>query len=435
MASSSTDEESLGFLSVTAIGIGGMVGGGIFAVLGLAVKLGHGGTPIAFALAGLVALITSYSYARLSVTFPSEGGTVEFLIKGFGSGVLTGGLNVLLWISYIIMLALYSYAFGGYAASFFPQATQPIWRHVFISAIMIGFTVLNSLGAKFVGEAEEAIVGIKLTILLGFIGVGAVNVDMTRLEPASWTSLPTLLAGGMIIFLGYEGFELMANAAEDTRDAKNTLPKAFFSAVGFVILLYIAISLVTVGNLPVSKIVSAKDYALAAAAEPVMGQLGFVIIAIAALLSTSSAINATLYSTARVSYTIAKKGELPQTLEKKIWNKHLEGLFITAGLGLLVANFLDISSISIMGSTGFLLIFAAVNAANARLAGRTGSRRWISILGSLVCIFAFATLVWHGESQLSDILILIGMIGGAFLIEVVYRAFTGREIRSKNGDN
>lgn len=430
--SSSSEEGSLSFLSVTAIGIGGMVGGGIFAVLGLAVKLGRGGTPLAFLIAGLVALITSYSYARMSVTYPSEGGTVEFLVKGFGEGMFSGGLNVLLWISYVIMLALYSYAFGGYAASFFPESVQPVMRHVFISGVMILFTVLNSMGSKLVGQAEELIVGIKLTILIGFVGVGALNLDLSRVAPGNWTSIPSLLAGGMIIFLGYEGFELMANSAEDVRNPEETLPKAFFSAVGFTVILYIAISFMTVGNLPVSEIVSAKDYALAAAAEPVLGQVGFVIIAIAALLSTSSAINATLYSTSRVSYIIAKDGELPKTLEKKIWNQPLEGLFLTAGLGLLVANLLDISSISVMGSAGFLLIFTAVNAANFQLHEETDSKRWLAAAGTIVCAIAFAALVWHGASQLWDIYVLIGMIGGSFLIEAVYRGFTGRSLKASN---
>lgn len=430
--SSSGGEGSLSFLSVTAMGIGGMVGGGIFAVLGLAVKLGRGGTPIAFAIAGMIALITSYSYARLSVTFPSEGGTVEFLVKGFGEGIFTGGLNVLLWISYVIMLALYSYAFGGYAASFFPESAQPVLRHVFISAVMILFTVLNSLGSKLVGEAEEYIVGVKLTILIGFVGVGALNLDFARLAPGNWTSIPSLLAGGMIIFLGYEGFELMANAAQDVRDADRNLPRAFFTAVGFTVVLYIAISFTTVANLPVSKIVNAKDYALAAAAEPVLGQVGFVIIAIAALLSTSSAINATLYSTSRVSYIIAKDGELPKMLEDKIWDQPLEGLFLTAGLGLLVANTLDISSISVMGSAGFLLIFVFVNVANFKLSDKTDSNRWLPAIGAVVCSLAFAALVWHGASELWDIFVLIGMIGGSFLIEAVYRGFTGRGIKSSS---
>ena len=113
------NKKTIGFWSAFSIGIGGMIGGGIFAVLGLSVTLSHGGTPIAFAIAGLIALVTSYSYSKLSVTFPSSGGTVEFLNQGIGTGVLTGGLNILLWISYVVMLSLYSHAFGSYGATFF----------------------------------------------------------------------------------------------------------------------------------------------------------------------------------------------------------------------------------------------------------------------------------------------------------------------------
>lgn len=100
------------FWEVVALGVGGMVGGGIFAVLGLAVQLAHGGTPVAFAVAGGVALVTAYSYARLSVTFPSQGGTVTFIDRAIGVDLLAGSLNMLLWFSYIVMLALYSSALG-----------------------------------------------------------------------------------------------------------------------------------------------------------------------------------------------------------------------------------------------------------------------------------------------------------------------------------
>jgi amino acid transporter len=110
--------EKIGYWSVVSIGIGGMVGGGIFAVLGLAVLLAHGGTPIAFLIAGIVSLVTSYSYAKLSVRFPSEGGTVVFLDRAFGVDLFTGSMNSLLWLSYVVMLALYAYAFGSYGATF-----------------------------------------------------------------------------------------------------------------------------------------------------------------------------------------------------------------------------------------------------------------------------------------------------------------------------
>lgn len=421
---------ALGYWSVLSIGIGGMVGGGIFAVLGLAVQLAHGGTPIAFALAGIITLVTAYSYVKLSVRYPSQGGTVEFLNQAFGAGLLTGGLNVLLWLSYIVMLSLYAYAFGSYGASFFPEAAQLVWKHIFISGAIVLFTGLNILGAKKVGESETYIVLLKITILLVFLGAGLWTMNLQRLEPAAWSAPVQLIAGGMIIFVAYEGFELIANTAENVKNPRKTLPLAYYSAVGFVILLYVLVSLVTVGNLPVSDIVSARDYALAEAARPFLGSIGFAMIAVAALLSTGSAINATLYGTARVSYVIAKDGELPEKLEDKVWNRPIEGLLITSGLTLLVANLFDLSSISTMGSSGFLLIFAAVNVANARLSSATVSRKWISILGAVLCLAALAILV--GQRAMTapkELFVLAVMIGLAFVIEAVYRRLTGRVIR------
>ncbi len=423
-------EGNLSYWSVVSIGIGGMVGGGIFAVLGLAVQLGHGGTPVAFALAGLIALITSYSYARLSVTYPCQGGTVEFLNQGFGTGIFTGGMNVLLWISYIVMLSLYAFAFGSYGASFFPVNEQLLWKHILISTVILLFTGLNALGTTFVGKTEEWIVGLKISILLIFVSVGLWSVNIKQVQPGTWSNLPELIAGGMIIFLAYEGFELIANASGDVKNPKKNIPRAFYTAVLFVIILYIFISFVTVGNLQVNDIVAAKDYALAESARPFLGNGGFILIAIAAILSTSSAINATLYGTARVSYIIAKDGELPKILDKKVWNRPIEGLIITAIITLFIANFFDLSSISVMGSAGFLLVFAAVNAANVKLYKETISHKWISIAGVIACLIAFTVLLWQRAfSSPSNLIILAVMIGFSFIIEVIYKKITGRVIK------
>jgi amino acid transporter len=426
------ERNKMGFWGIVSIGIGGMVGGGIFAVLGLAVQLAHGGTPIAFLGAGLVALLTSYSYAKLSVAYPSEGGTVEFLNQAFGEGMLTGSLNVLLWISYIVMLSLYSYAFGSYGASFFSGALQPIMKHIFISGIIVLLTLLNALGSTLVGEAEEWIVGLKVSILILFIAVGFWRISAANIEPGQWTPLPHLLAGGMIIFLAYEGFELIANSAGDVKNPSKILPKAFYTSVIFVIVLYVLVSAVTVGNLPVNQIVAAKDYALAEAAKPFLGPFGFTLIAIAALLSTGSAINATLYGTARVSYIIAKDGELPEVLERKIWKRPMEGLLITAGLALVSSNLFNLSSISLMGSAGFLLIFGAVNLANAKLSPHTKGKCGLSYIGMIACLGALVTLLWQRAATApEELLIFAAILALSIGIEAIYRAITGRSIRPR----
>ena len=424
---SQSQSNSIGYWEATSIGVGGMVGGGIFAVLGLSVDLTRGAAPVAFLLAGIVALTTSYSYARLSVAYPSQGGTVAFLDRAFGPGLLTGTANVLLLASYIVMLSLYAYAFGSYGASLLPSASQALWKHVLISASVVGLAGLNLLSAKLIGEVEDWIVLVKLAILGLFIAVGVWSIDGARLAPAAWSSPLSVVAGGMIIFLAYEGFELIANSARDVRNPGKTLPRAYFSAVGFVTLLYVLVAVVAVGSLPVAGIVDAKDYALAEAARPFLGRAGFLMIAVAAMLSTASAINATFYGAARLSYIIAKDGELPEVLERKVWNEPIGGLLITSGATLLVANLVDLSSISTMGSAGFLLIFAAVNGANALLAEETGSRRWLSLAGVGLCLGALGCLLWETASRSPrQLWVPFAMLALAFLVEAGFRLFTGR---------
>ncbi len=420
---------TIGIWSVVAIGIGGMVGGGIFAVLGLAVQLAHGGTPIAFMVAGSVALLTTYAYAKLSVAYPSRGGTVTFLDRAFGSGALTGSLNVLLWLSYIVMLSLYALAFGSYGATFLPAGWQETGRHVLITLAVLAITVLNLLSADVIGRAETWIVAVKIAILALFVGTGVAGIQAANVTPTSWSPPLELVAGGMIIFLAYEGFELIANAAQDVDDVARILPRAYYIAVGSVIVLYVLVALVTVGNLPVDQIVAARDYALAEAARPFLGQGGFTLIAIAAMLSTASAINATFYGAARLSYTIASDGQLPSVLERQVWGEPIEGLLVTAALTLFVANVFDLTSISTLGSAGFLLIFAAVNTANAVHAPQTNSRGWISAAGAVACLAALGALVWQtARTAPSKLWVLAALVAMAVMIEGSYR-LAKREIR------
>ncbi len=422
-------DNKIGFIEVASIGIGGMVGGGIFAVLGLAVQLSQGGAPVAFLIAGIVALFTSYSYSKLSVAFPGKGGTVSFLDKAFGSGIFTGSMNILLWISYIIMLSLYAFAFGSYGAELFPGLPHNLIKHLLISGIVLTISVLNIFSAKLIGEAEDLVVLLKLLILIFFCVIGFIGIHPENLVISNWSPALNLAAGGFIIFLAYEGFELIANTSDDVRNPEKTLPRAFYSSVIFVIILYILVAIVTVGNLPVDKIVAAKDYALAMAAKPFLGQFGFVLISIAALLSTTSAINATLYGSARLSYIIAKDGELPGFLEDNIWNKPLEGLLITSAATLIFANLLDLSSLSTMGSAGFLLIFTGVNLSNAKLFNETKSKKIISYIGAGLCIGALGSLIWQTlNSSPMHLLILFLMILFSVGIEGAFRLFSKREL-------
>ncbi len=427
-ASKQAAAHPVGLWGAVAIGVGGMVGGGIFAVLGLSVQITKGAAPLAFLLAGLVALLTARSYALLSKVYPSRGGTVTFLNRTFGAGLFSGGINVLLWLSYIVMLALYSQAFGSYAASFLPQSAHSLGKHMFLTAAIVVITAVNIAGASTVARAERVIVVIKIAILLLFVAVGVAGVSSERLAPAQWSSPVSVIAGGMIIFLAYEGFELIANTAEDVADPARVLTRAYYISVLFVIALYVAVAIVSVGSLPLSQLINARDYALAEAARPALGAAGFAMIGVAAMLSTASAINATLYGSARMTYTIAKSRELPAQLDRPVWNQPLEGLLITAAATVVLANVLDLASISTMGSAGFLIIFAAVNLAEARTARRRGSTPWISVTAAMACVAALAALI--AKSSLLSVSVLVAMVALSFGIEAIFRKISGRPIHA-----
>ncbi|MCA9905632.1 MAG: amino acid permease, partial [Anaerolineae bacterium] len=258
-----------------------MVGGGIFAVLGLAVLLAGGATWLSFVVAGLVAVLTAYSYAKLSVAYPSQGGTIVFIDKAFGVDLYTGTINNLLWLGYVVTLALYAVAFGNYAATFLPADQQSETTfHLLVSLAIIVPTLLNFFGAEIISKAETYIVAVKVAILILVIILGFSSVDAARLEPSTWQPLMQIVSAGMIIFVAYEGFELIANTAPVVRNYRTTLPRAYYIAVVFVLILYALIAVVVVGSLPASEIASAQDFALAEAAKPSLGQFGFTLVAV-----------------------------------------------------------------------------------------------------------------------------------------------------------
>jgi amino acid transporter len=419
-------KEKIQLKEAISIGIGGMVGGGIFAVLGLAVSLAQGGTPVSFLIAGLIALITSYSYVKLSLAFPDRGGTVKFINKGFGIGVFSGTINNLLWASYIIMLALYASAFGSYAPNIFElTSSKTLDSHLYSSAIILFATIINYYSIKVVGKIESYAVIIKLIILLGFVVIGLYgligNPNIEQLNISNWETPISLLTAGMVIFVAYEGFELIANAAPDIINPIKNIPKAYYYSVIFVIVLYITIATITVGSLPFSKIAEAEEYVLAEAAKPLLGQIGFTVITIAALISTFSAINASLYGGSRVSYEIAVDDELPHQLTSKLWNQPI-GLLITAIATIVLVNVLNLESISITGSIGFLIVFAIVNYIGFKLSKKINGNKIIPFIGFISCIIALITLIIQQyKTNFTGIIISIILLISCFIFEWMYK--------------
>ena len=420
----------IGMAAAVSIGIGGMVGAGIFSILGVVAQAASNAMWIAFAIGGVIALLSTYSYAKLGATFPSAGGAVHFLVKSYGDGILAGGLNLFMWLGYIISLALYATAFGSYAATFFTSAHSPVLvKSLAIGAVVL-LTLLNAFGAQVMGRWETFIVVVKVAILVLFAATGIWFIRTGYLSPDLWPEPTSVLFGAGVLFIGYEGFGLVTNAAADMRDPKRMLPKALYTAVILVIAIYIAVAVTVTGTLAQLEIERARDYALAEAAKPFLGQFGFRLIAIAALFSTASAINATLFGAANCCYMIARDGELPAGLSRTEWRGATEGLLLTAGLVIVLTLAFDLSGIAMMGSAAFLLIYAAVNAGHLRVLKQTGASAVIVWLSLITCLAMFAVLAvytWQQQPAAMVALVIIAVI--SFAGEWAYRRWTGRTLK------
>jgi amino acid transporter len=233
-----------------------------------------------------------------------------------------------------------------------------------------------------------------------------------------------------VLFIGYEGFGLVTNAARDMRDPSKMLPRALYISVILVIVIYLAVSLTVTGSLSDYEIERARDYALAEAARPSLGEFGFRLIAIAALFSTASAINATLFGAANVCYMIARDGELPSGLSRTEWRQATGGLLLTTALVVLVTLSFDLSGIAMMGSAAFLLIYAAVNAGHLNVLEQTGANAAIVWLSLLTCLGMFAVLgTYTYQQQPAAVVALVAIAAASFSAEWAYRRWTGRKIK------
>jgi len=219
-------KKPIGLWTAISIGIGGMVGAGIFSILGIAANISGNAMYLSFIIAGIVAFLSTYSYAKLGAKYPSAGGPVEFLVKGLGDGILSGGLNIILWIGYVFVLALYAKAFGGYATTFMSTNISGNWVNIFATAIILIFTAVNFVGARAVGKLELFIVSVKVVILLMFVAIGFFFIKPTLLSFSHWPQVSNIFYGAGIVFVAYEGFGLVTNAAEDMENPEKTLSHA-----------------------------------------------------------------------------------------------------------------------------------------------------------------------------------------------------------------
>jgi amino acid transporter len=281
----------IGVVGALSIGIGGIIGGGFFATFGLGIVGARGSTYLSYLLGGMVALLTAYSYVRLTLRYREPGGTVAFVRLAFGRGLIPSSVNKLLILSYVAIMAIYALALAGYSVSYLPPASRPFWLHIVASAAIIAIGVINFAGSTLVAKFEDVFNVGKLAVLGVFITGGFLlgSPDWSRLGTANWVGTTTIVSSGIIVFLAYEGFELIANASDRIQNPQRTLPIAYYGSVVMAIVVYVLAITVAIGHMPFSAMEEAQSFALSAAAERFMGSFGFGLMTIGAVATAPRA--------------------------------------------------------------------------------------------------------------------------------------------------
>jgi amino acid transporter len=408
----------------TVLGVGSMVGAGIFALLGEAGAVAGAAVWISFLIGGVVAGLLGYVCAKLGVRYPSSGGLITYLEKGFGLGRLLG---ITSWLGYIaavvVITAMVAVSFGGYAVSLFiGDNGWSGWDNVFISALLVTMCVLNMVGTGAVAAAQGALVISVLAVFGVFVVSTLPHIDTSLLAFDGYPSASKIIASVALTFFAFLGFNVLTFTAGDMANPKRELPRAMALSLGITTILYVLIAIGVFGTLTVPEVIGYGETAIAEAARPQLGDAGFTAMAIAALLSTAGCTNATLYASGNLCNSLAEIRVFPSFLGARGRLGRHGGLLVTTALALVIANLAELGAIASVGSAVSLAVFLLIGVAGWRRRHDTGSNPVI-ILAAIAVIavvlgFFFADTI---DSSPETFAAIIGTGVLAIVLDALFR--------------
>ncbi len=420
--------KNLGLAELIAIALGGMVGGGIFTILGISVSMIGNLTPIAIIIGGFIAALAAYSYVKLGLYYKDEGATYSFYKKTYpNSPFSASAIGWFVIFGYISTLALYAYTFASYAISSTSFADD-IWIRKLLAIGVIGlFTLINIWSVNGMGKIEDLMVYTKLIVLTiisivlmqhGTTDFG-VFIDNMALD-AKNSSVFSILIVASLTFVAYEGFQLVINAVNEMTNPQKNIPRAIYSAIALAVLIYVVISLGALFAIPTEDLIKNKEYALAAGAGNILGSLGTNLVILGAVLATSSAISGTVFGSSRQMSVIAKDGFFPHWLSIKKNSSPQNAIIAMAVMASILILIGGLELILEFGSITFLLVSLLMAVANYKIRDKTMSSKilttfsiiGLSLGGILILYYEFSNK-W--VQMLVIILLYIILAFGAWL--------------------
>ena len=379
------------------IGVGAMVGAGIFSLLGAAGEVAGAAVWISFVFAGAVAMLQGYSFAKFGARYPSAGGFLEYVARGYGNGHITGIVAWLLFATNFIITGMVAVSFGSYASEAFCNGSGA-WLRFFSVVVILVMAVLNIFGSRAVAGVQSVIVYVVIGILSIFAVTTLVNIDPSLLAPSEYPSLKHIVSSVALTFFAFLGFGVISFTAKDLAAPKRQLPRAMFLALGIATVIYIAVALGVFGTLTVDEVIASGGTAIAVAAEPVLGSAGYWMMTVTALFATSGATNAGLFPATGLCDEMVATGQFPPALGRRFGSRAPAGLLLTALGSIVLAVGFDLNSIASIGSAIALVVFSLVTAGHLRVRAETGARAWVLLIGLVTTVavlvsFIFTSLV------------------------------------------
>jgi amino acid transporter/nucleotide-binding universal stress UspA family protein len=379
-----TLSRDLSLFTITMIGVGGMIGAGIFVLTGIAAGVAGPALVLAFLLNGIVTSFTALAYAELGSAFPEAGGGYLWVKEGLGgaNGFLAGWMS---WFAHAVAGSLYALGFGRFAAEFVTISGLKFGLSVdqmtlgFMTFIILIFTTINYLGASETGTIGNIVTVTKVTILGFFVIFGVIAMLRTESWHERFTTgfmpngvLSVFVAMGLT-FIAFEGYEIIAQSGEEAIDPKRNIPKAIFLAIGIAVTIYIFVSITAIGATSPPPGMKAYEYlgqqkeiAIVDVAQQVFPRgIGGILLLFSGLVSTMSALNATTYSSSRVSFAMGRDHNLPSIFAQVHRQRHTPhwAVMLSGTLMLLMGWSLPIEGVAAAADIMFLMLFLQVNVA------------------------------------------------------------------------
>lgn len=425
------ERRALSVRQAAFIGVGAMVGAGIFSLLGAAGEVAGAAVWLSFLLAGAVAGLQGYSLARFGARYPSAGGVLEYVVRSFGNGHFTGVVAWLLLATNAVITGMVAVSFGSYASAAVADE-DPGWAKVFAVLVVAAMALLNVLGSQAVARAQTVVVVVVVGILSVFAVTSLANIDLDLLAFSGYPPAGDVVASVALTFFAFLGFGVITFTAGDMADPARQLPRAVFLALGIATVIYTAVALGVFGTLTVDEVISSGGTALAVAAEPVLGRAGYWLMSVTALFATAGATNSGLYPATGLCEEMASAGQFPPALGRRLAGRAPAGLLTTAMLASLLAVGFDLTAIASIGSAIGLVVFAALTVGHLRVRDETGANLVLLSLALAttgVVLVAFATTTLAEEPATAAAMLAVLALSAG--MDLVWKWWSSGRARSR----